>query len=112
MVSAIELPLGAGDVVLVGEGRPAGQVLDLQGTKGQRGLRRGEGVGCPSSRELGLWGVGWDGFPCTPCGGSGQAWCQHGPGGPSFPSHQAWSGVDYGLVSPHVQLLHSLHGAE
>lgn len=48
MVNAVDLALGAGNVVLVGEGRPSRDVLDLGGDKGTTWSAWGrcDGVGC------------------------------------------------------------------
>lgn len=58
VVDAVDLPPGAGDVMLVGEGRPPRDVLDLQGT---RAGAMAKGVWCPRT-----WGTGWDEAPCSP----------------------------------------------
>lgn len=73
MLSAVELPLGTGDVVLVGEGSPTREVLDLQGNRNRvvcRGSRMGgllQEPGCErhelgqvSLQTLGSWF--WPGF--------------------------------------------------
>lgn len=80
MVNAVELPVGTGDVVLVGEGSPTRKVLNLQGDKDRvvcrgsktRGYCRNLGVGAPPRS----WG-----------GGPGQVLSQDCSGGSSWDGH-------------------------